>query len=337
MAAAGLDAQALLAPLERFSKVGLAISGGADSLALLLLAHRHEAALGRPGRYVVYSVDHRLRPEAADEVAMVLAAAAARGLPARGLAWNEPKPATGISAAARAARYGLIGTAMSADGCEALATAHHLFDQAETVMMRMAHGSGLDGLRGMDREIVIDGLRIVRPLLDVDPEALRAMVREDGLVPAADPSNSDTHYERVRWRQMLPQLAALGLDARRIANFARRAGEAEAALNGQAETARALVTAIDPSGVALPRRDFGLLPKAVATRLLATLLREVGGAPRPFGLSAVEGLVERLGQGAFRTTLQGCLVSAGPVTIRIRPEPARRSATRAATKEPPRA
>ncbi|SFZ83578.1 tRNA(Ile)-lysidine synthase [Devosia enhydra] len=334
MAAAGLDAQALLAPLERFTKVGLAVSGGADSLALLLLAQRHEAALGHPGRYTVYTVDHRLRPEAADEVAMVLAVAAARRLPARGLVWTGPKPATGVSAAARAARYELIHAAMREDGCEALATAHHLGDQAETVMMRMAHGSGLEGLRGMDRDTVIDGLRIVRPLLHVDPEALRALVRDEGLVPAADPSNADTDYERVRWRQMLPQLAALGLDAQRITTFARRAGEAEAALTAEAERARALVTPIDPLGVSVLRRDLSLLPKAVATRLVSKLLRDVGGAQRPHGLSAVERLVERLGQGTFRTTLNGCVVSAGPVTIRIRPEPARRSPPRRSTKEP---
>src|SRR5690606_11025992 len=130
--------------------LALAVSGGADSLALMLLAHQHARATGALHRFVVYSVDHGLRLEASDEVAFVLREAGRLGFVARGLRWDGPKPATGIQEAARKARYRLFADAMLRDGAEALVTAHHMGDQAETVLMRLAHGSGIEGLRGMD-------------------------------------------------------------------------------------------------------------------------------------------------------------------------------------------
>ena len=194
--AAGL--QALFADVAGEPALGLAISGGSDSLALMLLAQRWAASLDAAPRLVVYSVDHGLRPEAAGEVAMVLQAAAALGLVARGLAWAGPKPETGLQEAARLARYRLMGAAMAEDGATVLLTAHHLQDQAETVLMRMAHGSGIEGLKGMTGMAEIEGLRVHRPLLHVDPTALRSLVDAAGLTPAEDPSNADLHYERVR-------------------------------------------------------------------------------------------------------------------------------------------
>ena len=144
-----IDPAILFAPLGGAKSLGLAVSGGADSLALMLLAARWRDADPDAPTLYVYSVDHGLRPEAAAEVAFVLAEAARLGLPARALRWDGPKPATGLSEAARSARYRLIGEAMQRDGASILVTAHHLDDQAETVLMRLAHGSGLAGLRGM--------------------------------------------------------------------------------------------------------------------------------------------------------------------------------------------
>src|SRR5690606_8066764 len=142
---------ALFAPFGEFRRVALAVSGGPDSLALLILAHRFALLIGGQSRFVVYSVDHGLRPEAAEEVAFVVAEARQRGFEARGLRWDGDKPSTGVQAAARLARYRLLAEAMRRDGADVLVTAHHLADQAETVMMRLAHGSGIEGLRGMDR------------------------------------------------------------------------------------------------------------------------------------------------------------------------------------------
>jgi tRNA(Ile)-lysidine synthase len=317
------DPAAIFVPLCHCARIGLAVSGGADSLALMLLAADFAAQTGSHGRFVVYSVDHRLRPEGAREAAFVCAEAKRLGLAARVLCWEGEKPATGLMAAARAARYRLIGAAMRADGCEVLVTAHHIADQAETVLMRLAHGSGTEGLRGMDAEAEIGGVRVVRPLLGTEPEALRALVAARGLTPVADPSNADTDYERVRWRALLPDLAALGLDARRIAGFSARMRQADAALDAMARGALAGVRFAPDGGAALERALLTGLPEAVATRLLGLVLDRVSGGRRRHALAALEALAERLRRGPLRATLHGCLVSAGSRSIRVRRETGR--------------
>ncbi|KQW78244.1 hypothetical protein ASC89_15760 [Devosia sp. Root413D1] len=322
-----IDSEAIFAPLAEFRRVGLAVSGGPDSLALLLLAVEFAGRHGAHDRFVVYSVDHGLRPEAAGEVAYVTAAAGKLGLTARALRWDGPKPATGIQQAARAARYGLIADAMAADGTEVLVTAHHLADQAETVLMRLAHGSGIEGLRGMDYLAEIGGLIVVRPLLGVDPADLANLVAASDLAPARDPGNFDTDYERVRWRQMLPQLAALGLDARRLSRFADRMRDADQALAGMAA---AVVTPLDPvtgSG-SVARAMLVKLPRAVAIRVVANLLDRVGGGQKPHDLAPVEALTDRLRMepALKRTSLHGCLISSDGVTITVAREAGRQAA-----------
>ena len=156
----GLDAAALFAPLEPFATIGLAVSGGPDSLALMLLAAGWAEAHGK--QVIVYTVDHGLRPEAPAECEMVEREAARLGLTCRTLAWVGDKPQTGVQAAARLARYRLIGAAMRKDGAEILVTAHHIDDQAETILMRLAHGSGISGLAGMALFGEVEGVRLCR-------------------------------------------------------------------------------------------------------------------------------------------------------------------------------
>ena len=279
--------------------IGLAVSGGADSLALLLLAARWARDLEAPPRLIVYSVDHGLRPEAKAEVQFVAATAQRLGLQGRALCWEGAKPVAGLQAAARQARYRLIGEAMRADGATALLTAHHRDDQAETVLMRMAHGSGLEGLRGMDAIAEVEGVRVVRPLLDVPRQVLAAVVAEAGFTPVADPSNEDAHYERVRWRQVMPHLAGLGLDADRLVQLAQRAGEADVAVSQWAAASFAEMVSIDAFGAArLPLAGLVKLPRAVGVKLLARLLEMTGGGQRPRALGVVERLLDELTIGA---------------------------------------
>lgn len=321
-----IDSEAIFAPLAEFRRIGLAVSGGPDSLALMLLAAAFADRDAAHDRFVVYSVDHGLRPEAAGEVAYVTNAARKLGFAARGLRWEGQKPETGIQQAARMARYGLIADAMAADGTEILLTAHHLADQAETVLMRLAHGSGVEGLRGMDYLVEIGGLVVVRPLLGVDPADLAQVVAASDLVPASDPSNSDTDYERVRWRQMLPQLAALGLDARRLSRFADRMRDADQALAAMAATA---ATSPDQAGTGrITRAALIRLPRAVAIRVMANLLDQVGGGQKPHDLAPVEALTDRLRiePALKRTSLHGCLIGSDGVTISVAREAGRKAA-----------
>ena len=321
-----LDAAALFAPLEEFARLGLAVSGGADSLALLLLAARFATTSAARARFFVYSVDHGLRPEAADEVAFVVQHAERLDFAARPLRWSGPKPRTGLQQAAREARYALIAEAMRADAVPVLLTAHHLGDQAETVLMRLAHGSGLEGLRGMDYFSEVAGLSLVRPLLGIHPDALRQLVAEAGLTPVVDPSNADADYERVRWRQLLPQLAALGLDAARLSQFALRMRDADRAL--EHATARALAEVSFSAGQAAATLDRALLrrqPHAVAVRVVGRMLERVGGSRKPHALAPVEALTDRLLREPCKATLHGCVVTATATQIRVSREGPRRN------------
>ena len=321
-----LDIEALFADVAGAKKLGLAVSGGPDSLALMVLAAEWAKVPDRPG-LVVYSVDHGLRPEAANEVTMVLREAAARGLLARGRRWEGQTPSTGIQAAARAARYRLMAEAMREDGADILLTAHHLEDQAETVLMRLAHGSGIEGLKGMLPMTTIEGVTVARPLLGTSRDVLRSVVEAAGLAAANDPSNADDHYERVRWRQLMPELEAMGLDAERLGRFAERMADADDALAQMAASLIAKAAERNEGLATLPRAQLMAAPKAVAVKVLARLLSDVGGAGKGRDLGRIEELYARLA-GSERckpATLHGCVVESDGVTISVRREGARRA------------
>jgi len=207
--------------------IGVAVSGGPDSLALLLLA-----AAARPGRVEAATVDHGLRPESAAEAAMVAGLCERLRVPHTVLAadWAEA-PAANVQAEARAMRYRRLTDWARERGLVAIATAHHADDQAETLLMRLARGAGLAGLSGIrERRPLAEGSAtlLVRPLLDWTKAELETVVAEAGLVPARDPSNSDRRYERTRARALL---AGGWPDAARVAASAHHLAEAEAALS----------------------------------------------------------------------------------------------------------
>lgn len=320
----------LFAPVSHLPALALAVSGGADSLALLLLAQRW--AQPRGVRLMVYSMDHGLRPEAAAEVRAVLDAAERLGIAACGLRWDGPYPQNGVQQAARLARYRLLGAAMAADGIGVVATGHHLHDQAETVLMRLAHGSGLEGLRGMGVFSDVEGVRIFRPLLRVAPQELRRLVKAAGLVPADDPSNGDDRYERVRWREMLAPLTALGLTPERLTTLALRVGAAQNVVGDQAAEADLALVQRLPDEIRLDRQGFTALPEAVAALLLSRLLAEVGGDQKSRALGPVERLRLALGQAEVFTarTLHGCRIGRNETAISIRREPGRTAKPRRA-------
>ena len=316
----------LFAPVRNEPSLALAVSGGADSLALMLLAKRWAESRSTPPRLHVYSLDHALRPEAAAEVRMVLEAASGLGIPATGLRWNEDKPQAGLQEAARLARYHLIGQAMAADGCGVLLTAHHRQDQAETVLMRMAHGSGIEGLKGISPWSEVEGVRVFRPLLLTDPAALRQLVAEAGLSSAEDPSNIDPHYERVRWRQAMPALAELGLDAAALSVFAKRMAEADAAIAQMTDACFSELVRLDGFGSAcIELAPFVGLSPAISTRLLGRVLNIVGGRQKPRALGQVERLRRSLTDGTMpkSTTVMGCVVRLKDNEIAIAREPGR--------------
>lgn len=201
---------------ERFGsprRLLLAVSGGADSMALMRLAGLLKSSGAADVR--VATVDHGLRREARLEAEMVGREAGALGLAHSTLAWTGEKPTSGVQAAAREARYRLLIANALAIGADALMTAHTADDQAETVLMRLARGSGPRGLSGMAAETQIAAgaslpVRLLRPLLGFRRASLRAYLHEQGAVFVDDPSNEDFAYERVRVRSLLGRLETAG-------------------------------------------------------------------------------------------------------------------------------
>jgi tRNA(Ile)-lysidine synthase len=216
-----------LNPLVRpDAKIGIAVSGGPDSLALLLLA-----AAARPGLIEAATVDHALRPESRAEAELVAGICEKLGVPHSILTveWKE-KPETAIQERARNARYGLLGRWAQEKGLRALLTAHHADDQAETLVMRMLRGAGVKGLAGMRRLARLPGgrLAVLRPLLGWRHAELEQVCADAGVQPVDDPSNADEQFERVRIRQALE--GADWFNSNAVALSAANLAQADAAL-----------------------------------------------------------------------------------------------------------
>ncbi len=231
----------LLPNLEAFGPRTLvvAVSGGPDSMALMAAVARWKALAESAFHVVVATVNHGLRDEAKAECAMVAEEAARLGLQCRTLHWQGPKPTTGIQEKAREARYRLL-FALCREENAFLLTAHTLDDVAETIMMRLARGSGISGLIGMEKMRSVDEGLLLRPLLAIAKARLIASCRAWNIPFVEDPSNQCEDFTRVRWRKLMPALAKEGLDARRIVIFADRLRHADKALADK--TKRALKT-----------------------------------------------------------------------------------------------
>ncbi len=262
------EAAVLLRPLEGRRPL-LAVSGGPDSLALLVLAARSGI---RP--LFVATVDHGLRAESAEEAARIAVLAEAFGLPHAVLRWTAPKPAAGLQEAAREARFALLGAHARDVGADCIVAAHHRDDQAETVLMRIAAGSGVSGLAAM-RPVSLHGeIPVLRPFLSLPKARLIATCRAAGLAFVDDPSNRDPRHARARWREARDMLAAEGLDDVRLARLALRAARADEALERATDdAARRLLSERD--GVF--RLASGIFDEPVEI-LLRCLARAIGRA-----------------------------------------------------------
>lgn len=290
-----------LGPFESKPRLAVAVSGGADSLALCLLADRWARAKG--GSVLALLVDHRLRKESTAEARRVGRWLAARGIGHRILVWQGDKPARGRQEAARQARYRLLFEACRRAGILHLLVGHQREDQAETVVMRQAKGSGPDGLAGMAALIEHDEARLLRPLLDVPKVQLEAFLKAQGQAWIADPSNDDPAFERVRVRQGMAERAT---DAGALARQAAGHGQARMAVEAKVDRLLAAAVRLHPAGFAtLDRARLAKAPAPIGRRALARLLMLVGGQEHPPGLEALERFQRAFAQGA-NATLHGC-------------------------------
>jgi tRNA(Ile)-lysidine synthase len=344
------EAGALFHDLAVEPALVLAVSGGPDSTALLHLMARWRTPLLPPPRLMAVTVDHGLRPEARREAAAVKRLCEKLGVEHVTMRWTGEKPSTGIQEAARVARYRLLRTAARRAGAGCVVTAHTLDDQAETVLFRMARGSGLAGLCGMARRAVMtagetgrDGRQrgdagdtvLVRPLLDVPKARLIVTLKEAGIAYADDPSNADPRFTRARLRRLMPALAEEGLTPYGIARLARRLRRSEAAHEAIAGWAAARLGLDSDTGHAAVRHavmslaDWHALPDEIALRLLGRAIAVIG-AEGSVELGKLEALHDALrdalagGAARFRRTLAGAMVSVQGNCIVVDRAPARR-------------
>ncbi len=297
-----------LGPFEDHPRIAVAVSGGADSLALAVLLHDWARPLG--GHVTALSVDHGQRPEAAAEARFVARTLKPLGLAQQTLRWRGAKPEANVSAVLRRARYDLLSRACARRGLLHLALGHHLDDQAETFLLRLGRGSGLDGLAAMAAIVELPGLRLLRPLLGQPKARLEATLRARGLAWVEDPTNRDPAQARARLRRLMPGFAREGLTAARLATTARYLGHARAAL--EQELARLLVSVVmlDPAGFAwLDPGPLVAAPAELGRRALARVLTTVGGAEYGPRRDALERLHGRISAGLTAgATLGGCRV-----------------------------
>jgi tRNA(Ile)-lysidine synthase len=296
-------------------KLGLAVSGGPDSLALLILAH---AAF--PGGVAAATVDHRLRPEARAEADHVARICAILGCPHAILPVQVEDRGQGLQGDARDARYKALEDWARGRGIMVLATAHHADDQAETIVMRLWRGSGLAGLSGIrPSRRLASGLSLIRPLLGWRRSDLARLVIEAGLTAVDDPSNRDPRFDRVRIRAFLKGYPEF--DPLRAVRSASALQEAQDALLWATEN---LAGSRSVTEDGLVRIDVGGLPRALRRLLLARALAAVHKlAGLPWRDSEdVEGLLCVLEEGGT-ATLGGAMASGGAVW-HVRPAPPRR-------------
>ncbi len=303
-----------LGPFEPSPELAVAVSGGPDSMALCLLADRWARAAG--GSILALTVDHGLREESANEAETVAGWLAARGIRHRVLTWCHPgetTPSGSIQAAARDARYRLLERACEAAGILHLLLAHTRDDQAETVLLRLSKGSGVDGLAAMAAVRETGRVRLLRPLLTVSKRDLRATCRRFGQSWVEDPSNLAQRFARGRLRRSGQALAAEGLSADRLADTARRAGRARAALEAATGAWLGHAASVFPEGyVRLDRNALLQAPDEIALRGLSRCLLVTGAgrhAPRLDRLERLYGALCKDGRFAG-STLGGCRVTA---------------------------
>ncbi|KDB05463.1 tRNA(Ile)-lysidine synthetase [Defluviimonas sp. 20V17] len=315
----GSAAEALAAALAEASatppaRLGVAVSGGGDSLALLHLLHDWAAANGVA--LSAATVDHGLRAAAAAEAAMVADVCAGLGLPHAVLRWRGWEGRGNLPDAARRARYRLLGDWARGQGLAAVALGHTLDDQAETLLMRLARGSGVDGLSAMAARREAGGMVWLRPLLGVRRGTLRDLLRARGVGWAEDPSNDDPAFDRVKARRALAALAPLGIDAAGLAATAGRMATARAALAHAAHALAQDCVSIEAGDVVIDRPLFEAAPEETRLRLMAHALGFVGSAeyrPRLASLQAALGAA----LGGRRRTLAGCLIRPRARSLRI--------------------
>lgn len=303
---------------DRPRKIAVAVSGGSDSLASLHLMARVSAQEGWECRAV--TVDHGLRAEAADEARFVGQICAELGVAHAVLRWEHDAVAGNLMDAARRARYALMAEWAAGQGIRHIVLGHTADDQAETFLMGLARGAGLDGLVGMRRQWEEGGVRFVRPFLLQERADLRAYLQRQGIEWIEDPSNANDRFTRVKARKALKALKPLGITVDRLSGVVTNLTLALGAVRAAVSEAEARICREDAGSVVFDRRAYHREGPEVARRLLIAALRWVSGAEYVPRAEAVTRVQEAIRAGKD-TTLWGCRIRVSEAAFRVVREP----------------
>jgi tRNA(Ile)-lysidine synthase len=314
--------------LASYPSLLLAVSGGPDSVALMLLCARWSMRSSRD--IAVATVDHRLRKASRAEAEEVGRWAHDLGYAHHLLTWEEEKPSTRLQERARQARYALLAACARRIGASAIVLAHHADDQAETILFRLTRGSGIAGLAGMARVARAEDIALLRPLLDFRKEELEAICARAQQAFFRDPSNEDDSFARARLRKLAPVLAAQGFGQEALLRLGARAARADAALTHcAAETLQRAWRKDEASCVELDAATLREAPPEILQRALASAIQRLAPAAA-LRLERLERASARIGDAltarkSVKTTLADVSIEASDGRVRLRPAPPRRS------------
>jgi tRNA(Ile)-lysidine synthase len=300
----------------------VAVSGGGDSMALMLLLKEWAEDARLPSPHVL-TVDHGLRAQSKSDAAFAAKTAKALKLKATVLVWKGAKPDSDIEAEARAARYRLMGAWCRARNIAALYVAHTLDEQAETFLLRLARGSGLDGLSAMRPRSPFplpefSDLTIMRPLLGFRRAELRQFLEQRGLAWREDAMNEDTRFARARLRAIWPELEKAGLSAPRIASASAHLARAREALETATDTLLAQSGRHENGTLLLDAAALRAAPREIGLRALAKALGQISGRPYRPRFERLEALYDALSEKAFAArTLHNCRVGRAPKRLAL--------------------
>lgn len=288
------------------TRLAVAVSGGGDSVALLHLLAEYCAS--RDVQLYAITVDHGLRASSAEEAQQVAKLAKSLSIPHVTLRWADWDGSGNLQDQARRARYRMMTDWAQSKGISLLALGHTADDQAETVLMRLARSSGVDGLAAMQARRLENGVTLIRPLLGISRAELRDYLVQNNLSWSEDPSNFDTQYDRIKIRQAMDVLAPLGITTPVLTRVAEQMGQAREALDWYSFLTAREIVRVDDGDIVIDLRRFRTLPNEIARRLLVRSVMWVSGAEYKPRRSAIEDLIKaaRVRQ---PSTLGGCIVS----------------------------
>lgn len=286
-------------------RLGVAVSGGSDSTALMRLL----ADLAQHEKIELFAatVDHGLRPESASEAATVSMLAQHWGIPHETLKWQGWDGTGNLQDQARRARYRLLVDWADENGLNAIALGHTADDQAETVLMRLARAAGVSGLSAMASTRKECGVTLLRPLLAATRANLRAYLKAQDIQWIDDPSNQDQRFERIKARTALSGLGQMGITAETLSRVAKNMAQAREALAQYARESALRYVKVVEGDLCVDRDGFGTLPEEIRRRIVVASVSWIAGGEYPPRHKSVDQVLEAMSLGQT-ATLGGCIL-----------------------------